>query len=72
MQNKLSSIASYNSIAATDESTPPDKPKITFLFPIFFFKLFIVDLINESGVHDCEQSQISTIKFFSKTLPSVV
>ena len=50
MQYKLFPIALFNKTAATDESTPPDKPRTTLSFPICFFRLEIVLSTKESGV----------------------
>ena len=42
-------IAFFKRIAATDESTPPLKPNITFSFPIFFLIKLTVDSTKAFG-----------------------
>ena len=54
-----------NKIAATVESTPPDKPKITLSLPSLVCKSLIVSSTNESGVQSQLQLQIETIKLES-------
>ena len=43
-------MALFNKIAATVESTPPDKPKTTLSLDNFSFKYNIVSSTKESGV----------------------
>ena len=52
-QYKFSPIALFKITAATDESTPPDKPKITFSSLILDLNSLIVLSTNELGVQDC-------------------
>ena len=65
-------MALCNNNAATDESTPPDKPSITLSFPTFDFISAIVVSTNESGVQSWLHPQIETTKFFNNAEPSVV
>ena len=50
MQYKLLPIALSNKTAATEESTPPDKPKTTLSSPNFSLNLETVLSTKESGV----------------------
>ena len=52
-------IARCNSIATTEESTPPDKPKITWSSPICFFIFAIAFSIIAEGVHSFSQPHMS-------------
>ena len=70
MQCKLLPIALCKSTAATDESTPPDNPRITLSSPTCAFNCLQVSSTNESGVQSPEHPQISTTKFFIKSFPS--
>ena len=72
MQCKLLPIAFCKRTAATEESTPPDKPKITLSSPILVCKSEIVRSIKESGVQDCSRLQIFLKKFSRIIFPSVV
>ena len=51
MHCKWSPIALCNKTAATVESTPPLKPKITFSVPILAFNSATVVSTKEFGVH---------------------
>ena len=53
-------MALFSNTAATEESTPPDKPNTTLSFPIFSLSWATVESINESGVQICWQPQIFT------------
>ena len=64
-------MALCSSTAATDESTPPDRPSTTLSLPSFSRSSRTVDSTKLSEVHDCVQPQIPTTKFFSNCLPSV-
>src|SRR5476651_1802461 len=72
IQCRLAPIAWCSNTAATDESTPPDKPKTTLSSPSFSFNAAMVVSTNESGVQSCLQWQISTKKLCSNCLPSVL
>ena len=45
-------MARCNNIATTDESTPPDKPRITSSSPTCAFILAIASSIIEAEVHN--------------------
>src|ERR1700709_1022111 len=72
MQCRFLPIAWCNNTAATDESTPPDKPKTTLSSPNFSCTAAMVVSMKESGVQSCEHPQISTKKFCSNCLPSIL
>lgn len=72
IQVRFSPTALCNNIAATVESTPPDKPKITRSVPSFSLNSFTVVSTKESGVQLCEQPQIFTTKFRNNHFPSVL
>ena len=71
MQWRFFPIALCNNTAATEESTPPDKPNITFSSPIFSFNSATVLSTKASGVHDCSILAILTKKFSKTCFPSV-
>ena len=60
-------IALFNKTAATDESTPPESPKITLSSEILFLISFIDDSTNDAGVHEAEIFAIFIKKFYKKT-----
>ena len=72
MQIKLEPIALSRSTEATDESTPPDNPRITFSERISFCKFLIVISTKESGVQSCFKPEILTKKFSKIFLPFIL
>ena len=72
IQFSLSPKALLSSIAATDESTPPERPRITTSSHTISLISLIAMSIKESGVQSCFTLAISTKKFFNICLPSVV
>ena len=71
MQYRFLPIALCKSIAATDESTPPDNPKTTLSLPNFVFKSSTVSSIKAFGVQSGLTFAIFTKKFSSSNFPSV-
>ena len=63
-------MALFSNTAATDESTPPDKPRTTLSLPIIFLRSYIVLSTNELAVQLGLISEILTKKFFNNFLPS--
>src|SRR5690606_4600518 len=70
MQNRFAPMVLCKSIAATDESTPPDKPNTTRSLPNCDCNFSIVLSINESGVQSWVHPQMPTRKLCSKCFPS--
>ena len=62
-------MALCNKTAATVESTPPLKPRITLSFPNFSFKLATVVSTKAAGVQVCSIFAIFTKKFSNIFLP---
>ena len=63
-------MALFSNTAATDESTPPDKPRTTLSLPIIFLRSYIVLSTNELAVQLGLISEILTKKFFNNFFPS--
>ena len=72
MQWRFLPIALCKRIAATDESTPPESPRITLSPPIFSLSSVIVESIKESGVQVCSKELIFVRKFSKIFFPSTV
>ena len=64
-------MALCSSTAATDESTPPERPSTTLSPPSFSRSSRTVVSTKLSEVQLCEQPQMPTTKFFSSCVPSV-
>ena len=71
-QVNLSPIARCNNIATTDESTPPERPKITSSSPTWAFIFAIASSMIDDEVHNFSHWQISTTKFSKMRKPCLV
>ena len=64
-------MARWSSTAATDESTPPDRPSTTRSSPIFSFSSRTELSTNDSELQFWLHPQMPTTKFLSNCRPSV-
>ncbi len=64
-------MALCSNTAATDESTPPERPRTTLSSPNLAFSSATVLSTKLSEVHDCSQPQMPVTKFFRSCVPSV-
>ena len=71
-QCKFSPIARCKSNATTEESTPPDKPKITSSSPTCSLMRATASSIIFSAVHFVSQPQIFTTKLVNNSKPFLV
>ena len=69
MQVSWSPIASWISTAATEESTPPDRPQITRPLPTWARMLATVSARKAPMVQSPVQPQTRWVKFFSSAAP---
>src|SRR5690606_11826268 len=72
MQCRFDPAAWWINVAATVESTPPDRAITTLSLPSVSFNVCTVLSTNWSGVQSCAQPHICTTKLRSRFLPSVV
>src|SRR5574344_374463 len=69
IQVRFLPIALLSNVAQTEESTPPERPRITRSLPNCFFSSSTVLSTKEAGLHSCLLLQMSTTKFFSSCVP---
>ncbi len=62
-------MARLSRTAATDESTPPDSPRMTRSLPSCCFSSATVESTNEAALHSCREPQTSTTKLRSSCVP---